>query len=39
MHNDVLLIFKAILLTHEPQRERRGVKMGQQKADEPGHKD
>lgn len=31
MHNDVLLIFRAILLTYEPYREHRSIKMGQQK--------
>lgn len=31
MHNDVLLIFRAILLTYEPYQEHRSVKMGQQK--------
>ncbi len=31
MHNDVLLIFRAILLTREPYRGRRSVKIGQQK--------
>lgn len=30
MHNDVLLIFRAILLFHEPYQERGSVKMGQQ---------
>lgn len=31
MHNDVLLISRAILLTYEPYREHRSIKMGQQK--------
>lgn len=31
MHNDVLLIFRAILLTYEPYREHGSIKMGQQK--------
>lgn len=31
MHNDVLLIFRAILLTYEPYQECKSGKMGQQK--------
>lgn len=31
MHNDVLLIFRAILPFYEPRRERASGKMGQQK--------